>query len=65
MAVATKKLTRGKDRMLLGVCSGIADYMNVDVTLVRIGYVLLTAFTGFVLGIVGYFVAALVMPDKA
>lgn len=37
-----KRLTRSNNRMIGGVCAGIADYFNWDITLVRIIYVLAT-----------------------
>lgn len=57
-----KKLYKGKDKKICGVCSGFANYFNMDVTLVRIICVLLALSTG--LGLVGYFVAALIMEDE-
>ena len=59
-----KKLYRSKKRMLLGVCGGIAEYLKVDPTVVRIAWVLLTLLTGVLFGIVAYFICALVMPEK-
>ncbi len=50
--------------MLLGVCGGIAEYLKVDPTVVRIAWVLLTLLTGVLFGIVAYFICALVMPEK-
>lgn len=60
--MGNKKLTRSNNRMIAGVCAGIADYFNWDITLVRIVYVLLTFFTVFSGGIV-YFVLWLIMPE--
>ena len=57
-----RKLMRSKNRMIAGVCSGIADYFGWDITLVRIIYVLLTFFTAFSGGIV-YLILWLVMPE--
>ncbi len=57
-----KKLMRSNNRMIAGVCSGIADYFGWDITLVRIIYVLLTFFTAFSGGIV-YLILWLVMPE--
>lgn len=48
------------DRKICGVCSGVARYLNIDTTVVRLIWALL-AFSGF--GIVAYIVAALVMPS--
>lgn len=58
-----KQLTRSNNRMIAGVCSGIADYFGWDVTLVRILYVLATFFTAFSGGIV-YLVLWVVMPKR-
>ena len=38
-----KRLTKGHTKMICGVCSGLAEYLNVDVTLVRLGTAVLTA----------------------
>ncbi len=46
----------------LGVCSGIADYTGLDVTLVRIGVVVLTVSTG--IGFIAYLAAAWLAPKK-
>ncbi len=47
--------------MISGVCNGIAAYVNVDPTLVRIGFVLLTIFWGT--GLLVYIVMAFVVPE--
>ena len=47
-----KRLTRSNNRMIGGVCAGIADYFEWDITLVRIIYVLATFFTAFSGGLV-------------
>lgn len=50
-----------KDRFLFGVCGGLAEYFEVDPTLVRIFTALLcTTGTGLLL----YIVAAIVMPER-
>lgn len=59
-----KRLYRpADDRVLAGVCSGIAQYFGLDPALVRLGWVLLTFFAGF--GFVPYIVAWGVMPDES
>ncbi len=56
-----KKLYKSHvDRKICGVCGGIAEYINIDPTVVRLLWVLF-AFTGA--GVLAYIVAALVMPD--
>ena len=56
-----KRLTKGIDKKLSGVCSGIAEYFGWDATLVRVGTSLLTVCCPTVL--IAYFIAAIVMPD--
>ena len=57
-----KHLRRSDDRVVAGVCSGIAEYLNIDTTVVRIITAVLTVFGGS--GILIYAVAWLVMPDS-
>ena len=59
----TRRLVRRTDdRMIAGVCSGIADYTGVDVTVVRLAAVI-GAVLGFGTLIVAYVVAWLLMPE--
>lgn len=48
----------------LGVCAGIADYTGIDVTMVRIGAVVLTCIGGFPWTLIAYWVAAWMAPNK-
>ena len=58
-----RKLTRSRsNKMLGGVCSGVATYLNMDVTLVRILTVVLSLFTG--IPIIAYIVCLLVVPEE-
>ena len=49
--------------MLAGVCAGIAGYFGLEVSLVRVGYVLLTLFTAFC-GVLVYFILAVIIPQE-
>jgi phage shock protein PspC (stress-responsive transcriptional regulator) len=61
---APKKLTRNtSDKMIAGVCSGLADYLNIDVTIVRLGFVALTIVTGGV-GAIAYAAGWIVVPER-
>lgn len=61
---APKKLLRNTStKMVAGVCSGLADYLNVDVTLVRLGFVALTIITGGV-GALAYVAGWIVVPER-
>jgi phage shock protein C len=61
-AGCTPRLTRSNDRMLAGVCGGIAAHMGIDPSLVRILAVLLVLATGFFPGLLAYLVMAMVLP---
>ena len=55
------KIEEGKK--LCGVCGGIAEYFDVDPTLIRLLWVILVLCVGT--GILAYIVAALIMPNKS
>jgi phage shock protein C len=58
-----KRLYRSRDeRMISGVCGGIAKYFNVDATLIRLLFVLF-AFAGGP-GLVAYIVLAIIVPEE-
>jgi len=59
----TKFYLDKKNKKWLGVCAGIADYTGIDVTLVRIGAVLLTVL-GSGMTIIAYVVAGWLAPNK-
>ncbi|WP_078378940.1 PspC domain-containing protein [Sutcliffiella halmapala] len=59
-----KKLIRSKnDRKLAGVLAGLASYMGIDATLLRVIFIILLFPTGFVPLIITYFVLVFVMPN--
>lgn len=57
-----KQLTRSTNKMLAGVCSGIAEYFDLDPTLVRVCYAVLTIFTTCFPGLLLYLLLILIMP---
>ena len=61
-----KRLTRTRgDRIIAGVCGGIGEYLAIDPTLIRLGWIIIAALSGFFPGIVAYVVAALIIPERA
>ena len=58
-----KRLYKGRDKMLAGVCSGFADYFNIDVTIIRVIYAIASLFMAGFPGLIVYIVLAIVMPD--
>jgi len=62
-AVPRFRLFRSQsNRMIGGVCGGLAKFWNTDVTVIRVIYVVLTLLTNFFLGICVYVVALIVIP---
>lgn len=58
-----KRLTKSqKDRKIFGVCGGIANYLDVDPTLIRLIWA--GSIICFGVGGVAYLIAALVLPDE-
>jgi len=59
----TKKLTRSVvDRRVAGVCGGLAEYLGLDSTLVRLGYVCLSLFSACFPGLLVYIIATIIIP---
>lgn len=59
-----KKLYKSNsDKKISGVCGGIAEYFNMDSTIVRLIWVALSFAYGA--GILAYFVCVLVVPNKS
>ncbi|MDR2233509.1 MAG: PspC domain-containing protein [Tannerella sp.] len=59
-----KRLYRSEnEKMIAGVCGGIAAYFDLDPTLIRIGYILLSVFTAFS-GVIAYFILWIVIPKQ-
>jgi phage shock protein PspC (stress-responsive transcriptional regulator) len=60
-----KRLTRSRtDKMLAGICGGIANYLTVDPTIVRLVFALATFFTVVFPGIVIYLIMWIVVPKE-
>lgn len=57
-----KRLYRSSTNyMLCGVCGGIAEYFNIDPTLVRLAWVILSV-AGWGTGVIAYIIAAIIIP---
>ena len=59
-----KKLTKSENKVLAGVCAGLAEYMGMDITVMRILYALLTLCSAAFPGVLLYLIMALVMPES-
>ena len=59
-----KQLKRSlNDRMLAGVCGGLAQFLGLDPSLVRIAYAILTVFTAFA-GVIIYILMWIIVPEE-
>ena len=58
-----KKLTRSANKILAGVCGGIAEYFEIDPTLVRVAYAALSVFSAGFPGILLYIIMLILMPQ--
>ena len=59
-----KRLTRSNDKMIAGVCGGIANYFELDPTIVRVLYVILSIVSAGFPGVLVYLILWLVMPKE-
>lgn len=60
---SNKKLCRSDNKILAGVCAGLADYFDIDPTVVRIVYAALSVFSAGFPGLLLYIIMAVIMPS--
>lgn len=65
MTEGPRKLTRSKDRMIAGVCGGLAEWFGWPADRVRIAYVVLSILSAGFPGILLYLVLWFLMPEEA
>ena len=58
-----KKLYRSSNRIVAGVCGGLAEYLDVDPTLIRVIYAALSLFTVGFPGVLLYIILMILMPN--
>ena len=59
-----KRLYRSNNRMLAGVCAGLAEYFNIDPTLVRAGYAVASVLCAGFPGLILYLILMIIMPQQ-
>lgn len=65
MKTEQKRLFRSdKNKVFAGICGGIGEYTGVDPVLFRLLWVLATAFTGIIPGIIAYIISIFIIPKK-
>lgn len=61
-----KKLYKNKSKAKIsGVCQGIAEYFDLDPSIVRIMWAVLTVIPTWGIGLILYIVCAIILPDKS
>ena len=59
-----KRLHRSNEnKVVAGVCGGIAEYFDMDPTLIRLAWILFCALGGS--GVLAYIIAAIIIPERA
>ncbi len=59
--MSDRRLRKSRDKKIWGVCGGVAEYLDMDPTIVRIIWLCIVLCAGT--GILAYLIAALLMPD--
>ncbi len=64
METTTKRLKRSNsDKMIAGVCGGLANYFDLDTTLIRLAFAFATIFAGT--GILAYLIMWIIVPKES
>ncbi len=63
MPKSPTKLYRSRNRIIAGVCAGIAEYLNIDPTVVRVLWAVFSLFS-FGVGILAYILCWIIIPEK-
>ena len=58
------KLTRSNNRVIAGVCAGLAEWLGWDIALVRLLYLIVSIFSAGFPGILAYIILWIVMPEE-
>ena len=59
-----KILRSSENKMLGGVCAGVADYLKIDVTFIRLGWVIFTVYTVIAVGVLAYLAMLILIPQE-
>ena len=52
------------DKKISGVCGGLGEYFNLDSSIIRLAWIILTVLTGIFPGIIAYIIAAIAIPKE-
>lgn len=60
----TRRLTRSRQKVIGGVCAGLAEYLGLDPTLVRAGYLIVSILSAAFPGVLVYIILWIIMPEE-
>lgn len=60
----SKTIKKSNNKKISGVCGGIAEYFEIDPSIVRLIYLVLTLATSFFPGVIIYIIAAFILPNE-
>lgn len=52
------------NKVVCGLIGGLGEYFDIDPVILRLGWILIVVFTGFVPGIIAYIIGAMIVPNK-
>ena len=52
------------DKKITGLCGGLAEYFDIDSSLVRLGWIIFVIITGVFPGVVAYIIASIIIPKQ-
>ena len=53
-----------KNKVISGICGGLGEYFDVDPTIIRLGWILVSILTGIIGGLIIYVIATFIIPVK-
>lgn len=60
-----KRFYKSKEnKIFAGIIGGVGEYLNIDPVILRIAWIVIVVFTGFMPGIIAYLIAIFVVPDR-
>ena len=62
--MSSARLLRSRDRILGGVCGGLAKWLGWDVTIVRLAYILISVLSAAFPGTIVYIILWIIMPEE-
>ena len=59
-----RRLTRSNNRVIAGVCAGLAEWLGWDIALVRLLFLIISIFSAGFPGVLAYIILWIIMPEE-